>query len=70
MAKIDEERVLLRFSTIVRDAANVANYTMVTETIRSSIETTAQNLINDAVTASGQDIQVLVEATITAGNVA
>jgi len=69
MAKIDEERLLLRFSTIVRDEANVANYTMVTETIRSTVESTAQSLINDAVSASGLSVQVLVEASITAGNV-
>lgn len=70
MAKIDEERILLRFSTITRDDGNVANFTMVTETIRSEVETAAQELIDDAISAAGSSAQVIVEATITAGNIA
>lgn len=46
MAKIDEEQILLRFSLLVRDEANIANTTVATEAIRSNIEIIAQDLVN------------------------
>jgi hypothetical protein len=45
MAKIDEEQILIRFSLLVPDSANVANTTAATEEIRSNVEAFAQGLV-------------------------
>ena len=57
MAKIDEERVLVRFSSLVRDTANVASTEIINDTIRAQIETYAQSLVDP--------ITVIVETAIT-----
>ena len=49
MAKIDEEQILLRFSLLVRDSANVQLTTATTEAIRSNVETFAQSLVAENV---------------------
>ena len=38
MAKIDEEKLLIRISYLIRDTVSVANTTFVTETLRSDVE--------------------------------
>lgn len=60
MAKIDEEQILLRFSKLIRDSANVTDATVVTEQLRSAMETFANEFVTD---------DILVEATIFTGNV-
>lgn len=60
MAQIDEEQILLRFSKLIRDTANVNDSTVVTESIRSQIEQFAQDFVTE---------DILVEASIFVGNV-
>lgn len=48
MAKIDEERIIVRVSTLVRDNVDVNSSTVVTPTIQSQIEAYAQDLIGTA----------------------
>jgi hypothetical protein len=45
MAKIDEERVIVRVSQLIRQNVDVNASTVVDETLRSDIETYAQNLL-------------------------
>lgn len=54
MAKIDEEQILVRFSLLVRDEANIELTTVTNEAIRFEIEQYAQTLVDGSV--------VLVEA--------
>ena len=60
MAQIDEEQILVRFSKLIRDTSNVSDATVVNETIRSALETYAQEYVT---------ADILVEATIFTGNV-
>ena len=60
MAQIDEEQILLRFSKLIRDTANVNDSTVVTESIRSQIEQFAQDFVTE---------DILVEASVFIGNV-
>jgi hypothetical protein len=48
MAQIDEERVIVRVSQLIRDSVDVNASTVVDETIRSEIEEFAQNLLGEA----------------------
>lgn len=48
MAKIDEERVIVRVSQLIRETVDVNASTVVNETIRSDIESFAQGLLGDA----------------------
>lgn len=57
MAKIDEERILVRFSSLLRDTANVSQNQIVTEAIQSQIEAYAQSLVDPTT--------VIVETAIT-----
>lgn len=45
MAKIDEERVIVRVSQLIRQNVDVNASTVVDETLRGDIETYAQNLL-------------------------
>lgn len=56
MAKIDEEQILLRFSLLIRDEANVTDTTITTTTIREDLEAYAQGLVE----ATG--LPIIVEA--------
>ena len=60
MAQIDEEQILIRFSKLIKDTANVTDATVVNETIRSAMETYAQEFVT---------ADILVEASIFTGNV-
>jgi hypothetical protein len=60
MAQIDEEQILLRFSKLIRDTGNIADSTVVTEALRSEMETYAQGFVTE---------DILVEASIFTGNV-
>jgi hypothetical protein len=48
MAKIDEERVIVRVSQLIRDSIDVNASTVIDETIRSDIETYAQSILGQA----------------------
>jgi hypothetical protein len=48
MAKIDEERVIVRVSQLIRDSIDVNASTVIDETIRSDIETYAQSVLGQA----------------------
>jgi hypothetical protein len=48
MAQIDEERVIVRVSQLIRDSVDVNASTVVDETIRFDIEAYAQNLLGEA----------------------
>jgi hypothetical protein len=48
MAKIDEERVIVRVSQLIRDSIDVNASTVIDETIRSDIEIFAQDLLGEA----------------------
>lgn len=66
MAKIDEERILLRFSTLIPDSGSVSDYTIITESIRANIETQISEYISDELDLDPMtaNIQVIVEANI------
>ena len=65
MAQIDEERILVRFSTLIRDEANVTDINLVTENLRSNIELAATNILTEELPTTF----VLVEASIVTGNI-
>ena len=65
MAQIDEERILVRFSTLIRDEANVTDINLVTENLRSNIEIAATNILLTEL----PDTFVIVEASIVTGNI-
>lgn len=65
MAQIDEERILVRFSTLIRDEANVTDITLVTENLRSNIEIAATNILSLEL----PNTFVIVEADIVTGNI-
>jgi hypothetical protein len=48
MAKIDEERVIVRVSQLIRQNVDVNASSVVNETIRSEIETFSQTLLGEA----------------------
>jgi hypothetical protein len=48
MAKIDEEQVIVRISQLVRDSVDVNVSTVVNESVRSDVESFAQNLLGEA----------------------
>jgi hypothetical protein len=48
MAKIDEEQVIVRISQLVRDSVDVNASTVVNESVRSDVESFAQNLLGEA----------------------
>jgi len=59
MAQIDEERILVRFSKLIRDTANVTDSTVVTTSIVNAMEAFAQDFVTE---------DILVEASIYTGN--
>lgn len=65
MAQIDEERILVRFSTLIRDEANVTDINLVTENLRSNIELAATNILSLEL----PNTFVIVEASIVTGNI-
>ncbi len=65
MAQIDEERILVRFSTLIRDEANVTDINLVTENLRSNIELAATNILATEL----PETFVIVEATVVTGNI-
>ena len=65
MAQIDEERILVRFITLIRDEANVTDINLVTENLRSNIELAATNILTEELPTTF----VLVEASIVTGNI-
>lgn len=65
MAQIDEEKILIRFSQLVRDSDNTANVITVNEALRSNIEIAATNILQVQL----PNAFVLVEATIVNGNI-
>lgn len=65
MAQIDEERILVRFSTLIRDEANVTDINLVTENLRSNIEIAATNILATELL----NTFVIVEATVVTGNI-
>lgn len=69
MAKIDEERLLVRFSTLIRDSGNVSNITLITPDIISNVESVATQVVEAALFAANLDIQVIVEANVFLGNI-
>lgn len=69
MAKIDEERLLVRFSTLIRDSGNVSNITLITPEIISNVESVATEVIEAALFEANLDIQVIVEANVFLGNI-
>lgn len=69
MAKIDEERMLVRFSTLIRDSGSVSNITLITPEIISNVESVATEVIEAALFAANLDIQVIVEANVFVGNI-
>lgn len=68
MAKIDEERILLRFSTLIPDTGSISDFTILTESVRANIESLATDFITTELNASEAtaNIQVIVEANIIA----
>jgi hypothetical protein len=62
MAQIDEERMLVKFSSLIRDTQLANANTVVSETIRADIENYAQNLIN---TTTGTSGIYIIEVSIT-----
>jgi len=68
MAKIDEERILLRFSTLIPDTGSTSDFTILTESVRANIESLATDFITTELNASEAtaNIQVIVEANIIA----
>lgn len=58
MARIDEEQILVRFSKLIRDDEDPLAKDVLTESIRSSVETFVQGLVS---------FDILVEANITVG---
>lgn len=64
MAQIDEERLLLRFSTLIRDTESNTTYTLLTESIRANVELLAQAEIETRIFEANLPISVIVEATI------
>ena len=68
MAKIDEERILIRFSTIIPDTGSISDFTILTESVRANIEALATDFIATELNASEAtaNIQVIVEANIIA----
>lgn len=48
MAKIDEERVIVRVSQLIRESVDVNASSVVDETLRSDIEIYAQTLLGEA----------------------
>lgn len=69
MAKIDEERLLVRFSTLIRDSGNVSNITLITPEVISNVESVATQVIEAALFTANLDIQVIVEANVFLGNI-
>lgn len=58
MAKIDEERILVRVSLLIRDTVSPSNITFITPTLISSLENYVRNELDNVSNLSG----VIVEA--------
>lgn len=69
MAKIDEERLLVRFSTLIRDTDSTANITLINSNLISNVEAVAQAVVEAALLEANLDIQVIVEANVFVGNI-